>query len=180
MPGSRNDRRPRWTIDLRMVVGALVGAVMVATMLYAFGWHSPAPTTRSPLVDQMDSSVMPPDPDRTTYLVQMTGQGGVQQVVARDSDDQTQITLIQQYVQHAALNIRFGNFEEFVAQYGQNMPGLAALESGFRELRVEYQPLPNGAQLTFTTPEAHLVTAVHQWLGAQRTASPCREPSGCP
>jgi hypothetical protein len=34
-------------------------------------------------------------------------------------------------------------------------------------IRIDYQPLPNGAQIVFSTDELRLITALHRWFGAQ-------------
>jgi hypothetical protein len=41
------------------------------------------------------------------------------------------------------------------------------LAAGSARVKIDYSTLPNGAQLTFTTQDPHLITAVHRWFGAQ-------------
>jgi hypothetical protein len=40
-------------------------------------------------------------------------------------------------------------------------------EKGRNAIWIYLTALPNGAQITYTTQDAHLVTALHQWFGAQ-------------
>jgi len=47
------------------------------------------------------------------------------------------------------------------------MPGLSDLQAGAAKITVSYTPLPDGAQLTYTTEDRRLITALHQWFGAQ-------------
>ena len=46
-------------------------------------------------------------------------------------------------------------------------PGLKELAAGSDKIRVNYKPLPNGAEITFETKDIHLLTAIHRWFGAQ-------------
>jgi precorrin-4 methylase len=47
------------------------------------------------------------------------------------------------------------------------MPGVKELSAAAAEMKIEYTTLPNGAQITFTTPDLRLITAIHRWFGAQ-------------
>jgi len=47
------------------------------------------------------------------------------------------------------------------------MPGLAALQAGASGIKVAYKALPIGGEITFTTKDLHLLTAIHRWFGAQ-------------
>jgi hypothetical protein len=47
------------------------------------------------------------------------------------------------------------------------MPGVQDLSASAARIRVSYQPLPDGAQITFSTDDLHLITALHRWFGAQ-------------
>jgi hypothetical protein len=41
------------------------------------------------------------------------------------------------------------------------------LSAGAARIRVSCEPLPNGAEITFSTDDPHLITALHRWFGAQ-------------
>jgi hypothetical protein len=47
------------------------------------------------------------------------------------------------------------------------MPGLAALQAGAGRIDVQYRPRDEGAELTYTTDDAALITALHDWFAAQ-------------
>jgi hypothetical protein len=47
------------------------------------------------------------------------------------------------------------------------MPGVKELAAGAAQIKIEYMALPNGAQITFTTRDLNLITAIHRWFGAQ-------------
>lgn len=47
------------------------------------------------------------------------------------------------------------------------MPGLAALKTGYRRIKVRYRNLPDGAQLAYRTAAPALAAAIGDWFGAQ-------------
>ena len=49
------------------------------------------------------------------------------------------------------------------------MPGLAILQSGFRDIDVQYTALSDGGQIRFVSNKADLVSAIHSWFSAQRS-----------
>jgi hypothetical protein len=119
------------------------------------------------MVHQMGHQVMPFDLNQTTHIFEMTDSGGIQQVIAKDPGDKEQISLIQQHLQHEAMRFSQGDFSDPTSLHGKDMPGVKELAGGAAHLKVEYSPLPNGAQITFTTEDPQLVTAIHRWFGAQ-------------
>jgi len=155
------------TLALIIIGSVIVTALVIVGVLYATGRLAPTPTNRQEMVHDMGSSVMPFDLDKTTHIFKVTDTGGIQQVIAKDTDDQEQIALIQQHLQHEAMQFSMGNFSDPSTLHGPDMPGLKGLEAGAAQIKVEYTALPNGAQLTYTTPDPQLITALHQWFGAQ-------------
>jgi hypothetical protein len=97
----------------------------------------------------------------------MTESGGVQQVMAKDPGDKAQIALIQQHLQHEVMRFSAGDFSDPTLLHGSDMPGVEELAGSATQLKIEYTALPNGAQITFTTQNLHLITAIHRWFGAQ-------------
>lgn len=119
------------------------------------------------MVHDMGSQVMPFDLDETTHIFEMTEGGGIQQVVAKNPDDSAQIALIQQHIQHEAILFSSGNFSDPTSLHGTEMPGVKDLAAGIERVEIEYANLPNGAQISFTTQDLGLITALHRWFGAQ-------------
>mgnify|MGYP006952618108 FL=1 len=144
-----------------ITVGVTIG------VFYLAGWLALAPQNRQVAVHDMGSQVMPFDLDKTTHIFQMTVTGGVQQVIAQDAKDAAQIALIQQHLEHEALRFRAGDYSDPSSLHGAEMPGVKDLSAGAAGMTIEYIKLPNGAQLTFKTQDQNLVTALHQWFGAQ-------------
>jgi len=110
---------------------------------------------------------MPFDLKKTLHIFDMTESGGIQEVIARDSGDREQIALIQQHLQHEAMRFSMGDFSDPASLHGADMPGIRTLALAASKIKIDYTPLPNGAQITFTTHDLHLITAIHRWFGAQ-------------
>jgi len=119
------------------------------------------------MIHDMAHKVMPFDISKTTHIFEMTETGGIQQVIAKDSNDTEQIRLIREHLQHEAVRFRNGDFSDPASLHGSSMPGIKELAAGASKMTIEYSPIPNGGQITFTTHDIHLLTAVHRWFGAQ-------------
>lgn len=148
---------------------ALMAVLATLGVLSWAGWLTPTMTmaSRQTMVHDMGAQVMPFDLTQTTHIFEMTESGGIQQVVAKDPKDTAQVALIQQHLQHEAMLFRAGNFSDPTSLHGDTMPGVQELSAGAAQIRIDYAALPNGAQLTFTTQDLHLITAIHRWFGAQ-------------
>jgi hypothetical protein len=138
----------------------------ILIFLYA-GCTFMQPESRQEHIHHMGSGVMPFDLSKTTHVFQMTEEGGIQRVFAKDPTDTKQIALVQQHLHHEAERFQKGDFSDPAALHGEEMPGLKELTAGAARLTVTYAALPNGAEITFATQDIRLVTAVHQWFGAQ-------------
>lgn len=118
-------------------------------------------------IHHMGREVMPFALAKTTHIFQMTEEGGVERVIAKDPADSDQIGLIQQHLQQEAGAFQRGDYSDPARLHGEEMPGLAALRAGASRVKVRYKVLPAGAEITFETADIHLLTAIHQWFGAQ-------------
>lgn len=118
-------------------------------------------------VHGMSHEVMPFDMSKTRHIFAMSDSGGVQKVVARDAADKDQIALIRRHLRHEADAFSKGDYGDPTQLHGAAMPGLADVRANAANIRVTYADLPNGAELTFSTHELHVVTAIHRWFGAQ-------------
>jgi hypothetical protein len=155
------------SLIVAMILSAIVAILATVGALYAAGWIAVARPARQAQVHAMGAGVMPFDLNKTTHIFRMTEAGGVQQVVAKDTSDATQVALIQQHLQHEAMQFQAGDFADPTALHGADMPGLRDLQVGAAKISVTYTPLQDGAQLTYTTDDRRLITALHQWFGAQ-------------
>lgn len=139
-------------------------AVLLSTALICAAAHGQTPQSH---VQHHGHEVMPFDLARVVHIFRMTEQGGVQRVTAKEPTDREQVALIQEHLQHEAANFAAGNFNDPAHLHGAGMPGLKELQSGVGQVAVVYSPLPDGAQISFTTSDLHLLTAIHRWFGAQ-------------
>ena len=119
------------------------------------------------MVHEMGRLVTPFELNKTLLIFQMTGKGGIQQVIIRSSDNTAQVPLIQQHLQHEAMRFGKGDFSDPSSMHGAQVPGLKELAAGAATIKIEYSALPNRAQITFETQDIHLITAIHRWFGAQ-------------
>ena len=149
------------------VSSMLVAVLSTLGVFYAAGWLPVAQPNRQAMIHDMGSQVMPFDLTKTTHVFKMTVTGGLQQVIVKDPADTAQIALIQQHVEHEATRFRSGDFSDPTSLHGGNMPGMNELTASVAQISIEYAALPNGAQITFATHDLNLVTAIHQWFGAQ-------------
>jgi hypothetical protein len=142
---------------------AWIGCAIV-TFLACGG--SPPPSHQQH-IHAMGAQVMPFDLDKTTHVFEMTEDGGIQQVLAKDYADAEQIRRIRQHLEHEAERFRAGDFSDPARLHGADMPGLRELSAGAADLSVKYATLPDGAELVFSSQDIRLITAVHRWFGAQ-------------
>ena len=147
---------------VRITVALLAaGACMVS-------WTGRAPAqTAQEHVHSSAHTVMPFDMSKTVHIFRMTEQGGIQRVVIKDSSAKEQVSLIQQHLQHEAERFQTGDFSDPGKLHGKDMPGLKDLQTAGSRIKVSYAALSDGAQITFTTDDRHLLTAIHRWFGAQ-------------
>ncbi len=128
-------------------------------------------TTQQQHVHQMSHHVMPFDINATIHLFKMTETGGRMRVLIRDelqgTSDEEQISLIHRHLKHQAMRFQQGDFGDPATLHGESMPGLEELQNGAAKIDVTYNPLPNGAEIIFTTNDIHLLTVIHRWFGAQ-------------
>lgn len=159
-----NYRRSLLLVAGSSALFAILGTIGV---LFWAGWLNLPPANRQAMVHDMGSQVMPFDLSQTTHIFEMTESGGIQQVTAKNPNDTEQIALIQQHLQHETMMFGSGNFSDPTSLHGDEMPGVKELTAGATQINIEYAALSDGAQITFTTPDLHLITAIHRWFGAQ-------------
>jgi len=111
---------------------------------------------------------MPFDLKATTHLFSKNKAGGVQQVIAKNSQDSTQTRLIREHLREIADQFTTGNFTGPTHIHGASMPGLNELKNAKPgEVSIQYQDLPGGGQIHYSTVSAPLVAALHRWFDAQ-------------
>ncbi len=120
-------------------------------------------------VARIGSQVMPFNLEATTHEFKPLPDGGLQTVTADNPADKQQIELIQSHLQEESTKFQNGDFSAPAKIHGEDMPGLASLQSGSSNIDVHYTPLANGGQIRYVTEKADLVSAIHDWFKAQRS-----------
>ncbi|MGB7212332.1 MAG: hypothetical protein WBC97_06840 [Gemmatimonadales bacterium] len=141
--------------------GKAIAVLMLASSSMLFA------QTPQERVHHMSHGTMPFTMAKTVHIFTMTESGGVQRVVVRDPRDSDQVALIQEHLLHEAENFRRGDYADLAQLHGADMPGLKELRAGAAGITVSYAKLAAGAEITFTTTDLHLLTAIHRWFGAQ-------------
>lgn len=152
------ERRNRWGMLL-----AAAAAVLVA----GCGDDSAASTDGQDDVATRGADVMPFDLEATTHRFEPVDDGLVETVVADDHDDTEQVELIRRHLAHEASRFARGDYGDPATIHGDDMPGLAELEPGAGDIRVNYQLVDNGGRITYTSSTPALVDALHRWGAAQ-------------
>lgn len=150
---------------VRWVAGVVAIVVVAGTAVVAVSEIRDA--SRQQAVAERGAQMMPFDLDATTHRFDPAADGGVQSVVADDPSDADQIELIQQHLQEEAEAFARGEFSDPAQIHGADMPGLAMLEDNADRFSIRYRSRSDGAEVRFTTAEAALVAALHDWFAAQ-------------
>jgi hypothetical protein len=127
-----------------------------------------ASPSRQEEVAAKGAKIMPFDLEQTMHHFQPLENGGLQTVTVKDPANSTQIALIQAHLKEEAEKFHRGDFSDPAKIHGENMPGLAVLQTGAQNIDVQYTAIPNGAQIQYSTKDPTLVMALHQWFAAQR------------
>jgi hypothetical protein len=119
-------------------------------------------------VSRRGRDVMPFNLAATTHVFTKAAQGGVQQVLAKDPADSAQVDLIRQHLREIHGQFLRGDFSGPAHIHGGSMPGLARLQAARPgDVAISYRDLPAGGELSYTSSDARLVQALHQWFDAQ-------------
>jgi hypothetical protein len=139
-----------------------------ARMDHAAHMEAMGQTRREAEVARRGRDVMPFSLTATTHVFTKAAQGGVQQVLAKDPADSVQVNLIRQHLREIRTQFLRGDFSGPAHIHGSAMPGLHQLQAARPgQIAINYRDLPAGAELSYTTSDAHLVQALHQWFDAQ-------------
>jgi hypothetical protein len=123
---------------------------------------------RQAQVSERGAAVMPFSLPATTHYFAHSAEGGVQQVVAKKSDDTAQVTLVRLHLQTIREQFLKGDFSGPSHIHGKDMPGLADLKASKPgQIEIVYKEIAGGAALTYKTADASLVASLHQWFDAQ-------------
>jgi hypothetical protein len=110
---------------------------------------------------------MPFDQDKTVHHFLANDAGGVEMVVAKDAKDTAQISLVREHLKMEAERFAKGDFSDPAAIHGEDMPGLGSLKAGASRMTIRYSDVKDGGQIDYSSTDAVLVAAIHDWFNAQ-------------
>ncbi len=125
-------------------------------------------TQRQAEVARLGADVMPFSLSATTHIFTKTTDGGTQRVVAKVFADTKQIELVRAHLHDIQADFLKGDFSGPSHIHGEEMPGLAQLKAAKSgQVSIAYKDVDGGAELTYRTSDAKLVSALHAWFDAQ-------------
>lgn len=142
-----------------------IGLLLFSTLTPALEKAAPKQTDE---MRQRTQQVVPYALGQTLQTFTKTVHGGVQHVIAKSSDNSQQIKLIQTHLLKIANEFRKGDFSATERIHGADMPGLAQLKTAKTDdIKFDYEALPNGAQIHYSTEYPQFDQALHEWFDAQ-------------
>lgn len=90
-----------------------------------------------------------------------------QRVVADAPRDRSEVRLIRRSCARRPEAFRRGEFADPASIHGEEMPGLAALQTGSKRIEVRSRYLSEGAEITYRTSDSLLAAAIGDWFDAQ-------------
>jgi hypothetical protein len=156
--------RRRW-----IAAGAIVTILGVGGVLFALGRDQHSTMTSEQAMVSHAQQMMPFDLNRTTHTFTQTTDGGVQKITVNDPADTRNLVLIRSHLRDEAEQFRAGNYSDPAKIHGMDMAGVKDLEQGAARVSVVYDEIPGGAQVSYTSTEPALVTALHAWFDRQST-----------
>lgn len=127
----------------------------------------PADADRRAAVAERGTDVMGFDLGATVHRFSPTDTGGVEEVTARDPGDVEEIADIRAHLRTEVERWSTGDFSAPAEIHGDDMPGLQQLQAAGDALSIRYTTLPDGARVAFSSTDAVVVNALHDWFDAQ-------------
>ena len=152
---------------LALMISGAVLLTIIGTLAILIANGKLTQSDHQEMVHEQGGAVMPFDLNRTTHVFKTNEIGGIETVITKDPTDSQQITLIQQHLQHEAMQFRAGDFGDPAVIHGATMPGLKELAAGAANITFTYASLSDGARISYATNDPSLVDALHRWFAAQ-------------
>jgi hypothetical protein len=113
----------------------------------------PITTSRDHGVAEHSRAVMPFDLSRTTHTFAPVPDGLIETVQTMAPVDPAQVEAIRGHLHHEAERFRVGDWSDPARIHGDDMPGLAELQAGYRRIVVAYEDVPAGGRLTYSSED---------------------------
>jgi hypothetical protein len=139
----------------------LLSAMMTALLVMPLV-ASAADVERQANVATRGADVMPFSLKATTHIFTKTSNGGAQRVIAKDASDAPQIQMVRDHLRRIQTQFQQRDFAGPSHVHGSQMPGLAALKAAKPgAIAIVYRDVSGGAELSYRTADAGLVSALH-------------------
>jgi hypothetical protein len=159
--------RRQW-LAAALVVGVFaIGGLAFAIGRMSAGGDDAGLAARQAAVATRGATVMPFELEQTTHVFTKTADGGLQTVTAEDPQDGEQVRLVREHLSAEAQRFAEGDFSDPAHIHGAAMPGIAELSAAGGAIKIEYSDVPYGAAIRYSTMDATLVSALHDWFDAQ-------------
>ena len=142
-------------------------AALAALVLLPLSAHA-VDAARQAEVARLSPDVMPFSLEATTHVFTKTADGGTQRVVAKSATDTQVVALVREHVREIRTQFLKGDFSGPSHVHGDEMPGLTLLKGAKPgQVAIDYKDVDSGAELTYRTADAKLLSALHSWFDAQ-------------
>ena len=131
------DQRFRHKDNNSTPIIVLIGFALIALLGFLDSLGLCAPPSRQEEVATKGAKIMPFDLEQTVHHFQPLENGGLQMVTVKDPSNSTQIALIQTHLKEEAEKFHRGDFSDPAKIHGENIPGLAALQTGAQHIDVQ-------------------------------------------
>jgi hypothetical protein len=121
------------------------------------------------------------DQDKASHHFRLTPGGGIIEVTAKDSGDETSRKQIRDHLRTIAREFAAGIFTSPIFTHAEVPPGVSVLQERKAALRYSYQELLNGARVVIDSSDDTARKAVHDFLRYQirehATGDPTNDPA---
>jgi hypothetical protein len=124
------------------------------------------PAQHAPAHDRAEQA-MGFDQQRTTHHFRIDQTGGVIEVTAKDSADQTSISDIRMHLEHIAVAFGKGDFALPMLVHDTNPPGIDTMKARRAMMTFTFEPLPAGGRVVIRTTDERARRALHEFLRFQ-------------
>jgi hypothetical protein len=107
------------------------------------------------------------DQQKTEHHFQLSKDGGVVEVSARNADDKTSIEQIRTHLKMQAEKFSQGDFAAPEHTHGRVPPGTDVMKQMSSEIKYAYEAKPQGGVLRITSSSAKAIDAIHDFLRFQ-------------
>ena len=165
-------KNTKWFSIFVLIAAISIGFGVAQTGHDDHNTHHPqttdAPAETAPDFAEREREVMPFNLEQTLHIFEDTRAGGIERVIAQAGDTEN-IRLIREHLKEESERFAQGDFSDPAYLHGETMSGLSKLKAAGEagKLEVAYEPLPEGAQLTFESDDPAVIIALHLWFQAQ-------------